>query len=104
MIFNLENIVRGNIKTLVPYSSARNEFSGKASVYLDANENPFNFPYNRYPDPQQKNLKEKISSVYGVKPEKIFLGNGSDEAIDLLFRIFCNPARDNIVSIAPSYG
>ncbi len=104
MMFNLENIIRENIKNLVPYSSARNEFSGKASVYLDANENPFNFPYNRYPDPQQKNLKEKVASLYKVKSDRIFLGNGSDEAIDLLFRIFCTPGQDNIVSIVPSYG
>ncbi|MFW5820235.1 MAG: histidinol-phosphate transaminase [Bacteroidota bacterium] len=104
MNFKLENIVRKNIRELTPYSSARNEFSGKASVFLDANENPYNFPYNRYPDPVQKKLKAKVSELYKLPTSNIFLGNGSDEAIDLTFRIFCDPGRDNVVSITPSYG
>lgn len=104
MSFELENIIRDNIRKLIPYSSARNEFSGKASIFLDANENPFNSPYNRYPDPIQKKLKERVSSLYNVPARNIFLGNGSDEAIDLTFRIFCTPGIDNVLSITPSYG
>lgn len=104
MSFELNNIVRDNIRELIPYSSARNEFSGRASVFLDANENPFNSPYNRYPDPIQKQLKERVSSLYLVPENNIFLGNGSDEAIDLIFRIFCKPSKDNVLSITPSYG
>lgn len=87
-----------------PYSSARNEFHGEASVYLDANENPWGSSYNRYPDPMQRKLKERISILKDIAPEYIFLGNGSDEPIDLLIRAFCEPGVDNIVSISPSYG
>lgn len=116
MEFNIENIVRENIKKLKPYSSARHEFTGAANIYLDANENPFgssiaNLPgigteifFNRYPDPLQKKLKEKISSIKGVPAQNIFLGNGSDEAIDLLFRICCEPGRDNVITYPPTYG
>lgn len=100
----IEQWVRPNIRQLKPYSSARNEFSGEASVWLDANEIPFNPPYNRYPDPLQNGLKEKLAKQRVVMPENIFLGVGSDEAIDLLYRIFCEPGRDNAVSITPTYG
>lgn len=101
---NLKELVRPNIWNLKPYSCARDEFQGKASVYLDANENPNNSPYNRYPDPLQWELKEEIARIKGTKPTQIMLGNGSDEPIDLLIRIFCEPKEDNIVSIDPSYG
>ncbi len=101
---NLNKLLRKNIKNLVPYSSARDEFSGDGKVFLDANENPFNAPYNRYPDPLQKMLKRKISDIKGVSREQIFLGNGSDEPIDLLIRAFCEPETDNIVTIDPTYG
>lgn len=101
---NLDQLTRDNIKALKPYSSARNEFTGTASVYLDANENPFNAPFNRYPDPLQEELKQRISKIKEIAPEHIFLGNGSDEAIDLIFRAFCEPKVDNVVSISPSYG
>lgn len=101
---DLKDLVRPNVWNMKPYSSARDEFQGNASVFLDANENPFNAPYNRYPDPMQWTLKEKIEEIKGVKRESIFLGNGSDEPIDLLIRAFCEPGTDNIVSIAPSYG
>ncbi len=104
MSFNINNITRKNILSLKPYSSARDEFSGEAAVFLDANENPFNSPWNRYPDPRQIELKKKISKIKNVPWENIFLGNGSDEPIDLLFRAFCEPGIDNIVSIAPTYG
>lgn len=87
-----------------PYSCARDEFKGEASVYLDANENPMNFPYNRYPDPMQWALKDKIAKIKNVRAEQIMLGNGSDEPIDLVIRIFCEPQQDNIVAIDPSYG
>ena len=103
-MINLDNLVRQNIKNLKPYSSARDEFQGDASVFLDANENPFNAPYNRYPDPLQRELKEKISKIKKVHTENIFLGNGSDEPIDLVIRAFCEPAIDNIVAIEPTYG
>jgi histidinol-phosphate aminotransferase len=101
---DLNKLLRKNILTLQPYSSARDEYSGEAMVFLDANENPFNQPYNRYPDPLQKKLKEKIARLKGTDPGRIFLGNGSDEAIDLLIRAFCEPGEDNIVSIDPTYG
>jgi len=102
---SLEQLVRPNIWGLAPYSSARDEYSGKeAHVFLDANENPYNTPFNRYPDPLQRELKAILSKVKGVPAENIFIGNGSDEAIDLPFRIFCQPGRDNVVSIAPTYG
>ena len=101
---NIQNLVRKNIWQLKPYSCARDEFKGEASVYLDANENPMNAPYNRYPDPLQWKLKEKIARIKHVRPEQIMLGNGSDEPIDLVFRIFCEPKEDNIVAIEPTYG
>lgn len=107
-MFNLESIVRGNIKKLSPYSSARDEFSGKASVFLDANENSLGSPltkwYNRYPDPLQKNVKEKISFIKKVPVEQIFLGNGSDEPIDILLRCFCEPQMDEVIIMPPTYG
>ena len=104
-MFNLQQLVRPNIWKLAPYSSARDEYSGKeAHVFLDANENPYNGPYNRYPDPLQRELKSVLKKVKGVSEENIFLGNGSDEAIDLAYRVFCNPGRDNVVAIAPTYG
>ena len=101
---NLEKLVRPNISKLTPYSSARNEFTGNASVFLDANENPYNEPYNRYPDPLQRVVKERLAELKGVRPENIFLGVGSDEGIDLAYRIFCRPSIDNVVAISPSYG
>ena len=101
----LEQLVRPNIWSLAPYSSARDEYSGKeAHVFLDANENPYNQPYNRYPDPLQLELKAQLSKVKGVPADCIFLGNGSDEAIDLPYRIFCEPGKDNVVAIEPTYG
>ena len=103
-MFDINNIIRENIRSLTPYSSARDEFKGNEGVFLDANENPFNEPYNRYPDPLQREVKEKLAGLNGVKSDQIFLGNGSDEAIDLLIRAFCEPHRDNIISINPSYG
>jgi histidinol-phosphate aminotransferase len=104
-MISLEQLVRPNIWKLAPYSSARDEYSGKeAHVFLDANENPYNGPYNRYPDPLQRELKQMLKKVKGVPEEMIFLGNGSDEAIDLAYRVFCNPGRDNVVAIAPTYG
>lgn len=103
-----DKLVRENIRQLSPYSSARDEFEGEASVYLDANENAFGSPldqtYHRYPDPHQRALKEKISRIKGVPPKHIFLGNGSDEAIDLLYRAFCEPGRDNVILVPPTYG
>lgn len=102
--FDINTLVRKNIRSLVPYSSARDEYKGENAVFLDANENPFNAPLNRYPDPQQVKLKNRISALKNVPVEKIFLGNGSDEAIDLLIRAFCEPATDNIISIKPTYG
>jgi len=105
MMKSLEQLVRPNIWKLAPYSSARDEYSGKeAHVFLDANENPYGAPYNRYPDPLQRELKKQISKVKGIPEEMIFLGNGSDEAIDLPYRIFCQPGRDNVVAIEPTYG
>lgn len=101
---NLQQLVRKNIQNLKPYSSARDEFKGEAAVYLDANENPLNTPYNRYPDPLQWKLKEKVAKIKHTDPQKIFFGNGSDEPIDLVIRIFCEPAVDNIVAIDPTYG
>ncbi|MDH8702604.1 histidinol-phosphate aminotransferase [Dysgonomonadaceae bacterium PH5-43] len=101
---NLETLVRPNIWKLKPYSSARSEFKGEASVFLDANENPYNFPYNRYPDPLQHKLKDKIAKLKGVRSSQIMIGNGSDEPIDLVFRIFCEPGVDNVVAIDPTYG
>lgn len=107
-MFNLNNIIRKNIKELVPYSSARDEFKGEASIFLDANENsygsPLNRNYNRYPDPLQWKIKKRLSEIKGVPPQNIFLGNGSDEAIDILFRAFCNPGIDNVITLPPTYG
>lgn len=117
MKFNLDKLVRENIKALTPYSSARHEFSGTASVFLDANENSYGSPvhlpasegeqvvmFNRYPDPLQKKLKDKISEIKQVPAENIFIGNGSDEVIDLALRIFCEPKIDNIIICPPTYG
>jgi histidinol-phosphate aminotransferase len=100
----LNKLLRKNIAELKPYSSARDEYTGEAMVFLDANENPFNQPYNRYPDPLQRDLKEKITKIKNTGVENIFLGNGSDEPIDLLIRAFCEPGIDNIISINPTYG
>ena len=101
----LDELVRPNIRRLKPYSSARDEYKGrKASVFLDANENPYNSPYNRYPDPLQEEVKALLGGQKGISPERIFLGNGSDEAIDLVFRAFCRPGVDNVVAIDPTYG
>ena len=101
---DLQKLVRKNIWNLKPYSSARDEFKGEASVYLDANENPYNNQVNRYPDPLQWEVKEKISQIKGIAKEKIMLGNGSDEPIDLIFRVFCEPGINNVVAIDPTYG
>lgn len=105
---DIKDLQRENIKTLKPYSTARDEFKGQASVFLDANENSFGSPlpanYNRYPDPLQLDLKDAISKIKGVPIENTFLGNGSDEAIDLLFRAFCNPGKDNVIILPPTYG
>lgn len=101
----LDQLIRPNILSLAPYSCARNEYSGKeARVYLDANESPFNNPYNRYPDPLQTELKQAVSKVKGIAPDNIFLGNGSDEAIDLMYRCFARPGIDNVVAMEPTYG
>lgn len=101
----LSELIRKNIWSLAPYSSARNEYSGHvAHVFLDANENPYNKPLNRYPDPLQTELKEKLAKIKNVSQEQIFLGNGSDEAIDLCYRVFCEPKTDNVVAIEPTYG
>lgn len=101
----LQSLTRPNIWKLKPYSSARDEYKGAAaSVFLDANENPYNMPHNRYPDPMQHDLKAELSKIKKVPAENIFLGNGSDEAIDLLFRAFCEPRVDNVVAIDPTYG
>ncbi|MFZ6010916.1 MAG: histidinol-phosphate transaminase [Bacteroidota bacterium] len=102
--FNLTTLVRENVLKMKPYSSARDEFKGEAEVFLDANENPYPSPYNRYPDPLQWRVKEKLAAVKGVKPAQIFLGNGSDEAIDLLIRAFCEPHIDSILITEPTYG
>jgi histidinol-phosphate aminotransferase len=107
-MFQLESLLRENIKSLVPYSSARDEFKGEAKVFLDANENSLGSPltkwYNRYPDPLQWKVKEAISKIKGVPPQHIFLGNGSDECIDVLFRTFCEPGKDNVIINPPTYG
>jgi histidinol-phosphate aminotransferase len=107
-MFNLDSLLRDNIRRLIPYSSARDEFKGEAQVFLDANENSLGSPltrwYNRYPDPHQSKVKEAISRIKGVPPQHIFLGNGSDECIDLLYRAFCVPGRDNVIINPPTYG
>lgn len=101
----LKELTRPNIWKLKPYSSARDEYNGAAaSVFLDANENPYNLPHNRYPDPMQRDLKVELGKIKGVDSRRIFLGNGSDEAIDLVFRAFCEPGKDNVVAIDPTYG
>lgn len=118
MEFNLQSLIRENIKSLQPYSSARNEFTGDASIFLDANENSYGSPVlftsspeanagvhlNRYPDPMQWQLKFALTKIKGVPAENIFIGNGSDEVIDLAYRIFCNPAKDNVIICPPTYG
>jgi|SRR5579871_147257 len=107
-MFNIENLLRQNIKKLIPYSSARDDFKGEAKVFLDANENSLGSPlmkwYNRYPDPHQWKLKEAIGKIKGVPVANIFLGNGSDECIDILFRAFCEPGKDNVIINPPTYG
>ncbi len=103
-MFDIDKLIRENIRRLQPYRSARDEFKGEAQVWLDANENPFESGLNRYPDPMQLALKEKISTIKKVRPQNIFLGNGSDEAIDLLLRAFCVPGRDRIMLFPPTYG
>lgn len=108
MSFDLNSLLRPHIVNLQPYTSARDEYTGKEGVFLDANENPYGSitdqDFNRYPDPYQSELKEKIATIKDVKPSQIFLGNGSDEAIDLLFRAFCNPGVDNVILLPPTYG
>ena len=108
MSFDINKLVRDNIKKLVPYSSARDEFTGRADIFLDANENSLGSPlpksYNRYPDPHQWKIKQRISEIKGVPPQNIFIGNGSDECIDILYRGFCNPGKDNVIICPPTYG
>lgn len=101
---NIKDLVRPNILNLKPYSSARDEFQGEASVFLDANENPLNNPYNRYPDPLQRSLKKIVAEMKNIDESYLFFGNGSDEPIDLVYRIFCEPQKDNVVAMDPSYG
>ena len=103
-IDGIMQLVRGNIRSLAPYSTARDEYKGELGAFLDANENPFANGYNRYPDPRQAQLKAQVSRIKGMPVENIFVGNGSDEAIDLCMRIFCEPRVDNVVTIAPTYG
>ena len=104
MSFELNKILRPSIAALKPYSSARDEFTGKADVYLDANENPFDTGLNRYPDPYQQVVKAKIADIKNVRQDRIILGNGSDEVIDLLFRAFCEPGQDEVIILPPTYG
>ena len=105
--FSLDSLIRKNIKILQPYSSARAEYTGDASVFLDANENSYGSPldvnYNRYPDPLQWQLKKELSKIKGIPPQNIFIGNGSDEVIDLAYRIFCEPGKDNVIICPPNY-
>lgn len=103
---NIENLLRDNIKTIKAYSSARDEYKDASSdmVFIDANENPFQTNVNRYPDPQQYKVKSKLADIKGVKPSQILLGNGSDEILDLLFRAFCEPNQDNVITLPPTYG
>jgi histidinol-phosphate aminotransferase len=107
-MFDINTLLRKNIKNLTPYSSARDEFQGEASVFLDANENAFGSPlltaYNRYPDPMQHAIKLRLKEIKGLPVRNIFVGNGSDEAIDILFRSFCNPGVDNVIIVPPTYG
>ena len=105
--FNLNSLIRENIKSLKPYSSARDEYKDAttdAMIFLDANENPFQNGVNRYPDPQQNNVKDLLSDIKGISKENILLGNGSDEVLDLIFRAFCEPKEDNIITLPPTYG
>ena len=108
MKFDFDKITRENIKKLVPYPSARSEYKGKDGVFLDANENSIGLikgsNYNRYPDPLQLDLKDKLGKIKGLPTENIFIGNGSDEAIDILFRAFCEPGKDNVIICPPTYG
>ncbi len=101
---DLSTLIRKNILNLKPYSCARDEFKGEASIFIDANESPFNTSINRYPDPLQKELKEVIAKIKNIPSENIFLGNGSDEPIDLAYRVFCEPGIDNVIAIDPTYG
>ena len=101
---DINSLVRSCIAALTPYSTARDEYKGELGIFLDANESPYENGYNRYPDPHQKALKAQVAAIKGVAAENIFIGNGSDEAIDLVFRVFCEPRVDNVVAIAPSYG
>ncbi|MDP4150746.1 MAG: histidinol-phosphate transaminase [Bacteroidota bacterium] len=107
-MFQLDSLLRDNIRRLVPYSSARDEFHGSAQIFIDANENSLGSPltrwYNRYPDPHQVRVKEALSKVKGIGPQHLFLGNGSDECIDILYRAFCNPGKDNVIINPPTYG
>jgi histidinol-phosphate aminotransferase len=102
----IENLIRENIKSLKPYSSAREEFKNSASnlVYLDANENPFDTGLNRYPDPQQNLVKAALAKIKNVSREQLLLGNGSDEVLDLIFRVFCEPKVDTVIALPPTYG
>ena len=100
----ITHLVRPNIAALIPYSTARDEYGGPIGIFLDANESPYENGYNRYPDPHQAALKARIGTIKGIPVENLFLGNGSDEAIDLVFRVFCTPGKDNAVIMAPSYG
>ncbi|MCB0639276.1 MAG: histidinol-phosphate transaminase [Lewinella sp.] len=102
--FDLQALVRPNIRSLHPYSSARDEFTGQAEIYLDANENPFDSGFNRYPDPLARQVKALLAREKGVTPEQIALGNGSDEIIDLIYRIFCRPGVDQVITLPPTYG
>lgn len=103
-MMDITALIRENVKALKPYSSARDEFSSSADVYLDANENPFGNGVNRYPDPYQNRVKERLADIKGVNAKNILLGNGSDEVLDLIFRAFCEPLQDNVVSAPPTYG
>jgi len=101
---DIERLVRNNIRSLCPYSTARDEYKGPLGIFLDANESPYPTGWNRYPDPRQTEVKKMIAAIKGTNIENIFVGNGSDEAIDLIFRVFCEPGKDNVVAITPSYG
>lgn len=103
IMFDLQALIRPNIRDLKPYTSARDEYTGSEGVFLDANENPFG-TLNRYPDPYQKKLKERIAELKGIPANQIFVGNGSDEVIDLAYRIFCTPRKDKVVTFTPTYG
>ena len=105
-VFDLQNIIRPTIKALKPYSSARDEFQGNSDdmVFLDANENPFENGVNRYPDPQQRTVKSLLTAIKDIPQKNILLGNGSDEVLDLIFRAFCEPNQDNIITLPPTYG